>query len=72
MDKIKNILISKKLSGKITFGIGPKIFDHITNIEYNSILDLEKEFNCTLTLLSIENMPEDQFMLEQPDQTKKQ
>lgn len=43
-------LLEKTKITKVTVAIHPDIFEHITAHEYNAILALEKQFNCTITL----------------------
>lgn len=50
--KLQENLQSNKISGCITISMHPSIFTYITNVEYNSILSLEKEYNCTIVLVS--------------------
>ncbi len=48
----------------ITLSVNPKIFDFITHIEYNTILDLEKMYNCRITLLSSEDIEPTSYRVE--------
>ena len=34
----------------VTVYVHPKIFDHLNNVEYDAIIDLEKTFNATITI----------------------
>lgn len=52
--KLKQELESKKTGGNITLAVHPTIFHYITNVEYNSILYLEKNYKCKITLVSKE------------------
>ncbi|MFC1841851.1 Rne/Rng family ribonuclease [Candidatus Dependentiae bacterium] len=40
------------------------VFDHITSIEYDSILQLEKDFGCSLTLSEDKNFTLNQYKIE--------
>lgn len=50
--KVKQELESKKVSGNIVVSVHPTIFQYITNVEYNSVLNLEKNFKASITLVS--------------------
>ncbi len=49
---LKLKLLENKLAKNITLTVGPHLFNYITNSEYDSILHLEKESNCTITVIS--------------------
>ena len=44
--------------------INPEIFEHLTSIEYNAILSLEKLHKCKITLVSDKNLSINQFKIE--------
>jgi ribonuclease G len=44
--------------------INVDIFTYISSVEYNSILELEKEYSCTITLVSEKNFPLSQYKIE--------
>jgi len=52
LNKIKEKLSSGKLKGNVKIALHPKVFEYITSVEYNSIIALEKMFNCRLTLVT--------------------
>jgi ribonuclease G len=52
--KLKEALDTKKITGTITVSVHPSIFQYISNIEYNSVLFLEKQYNCKIMLVSKE------------------
>lgn len=54
---------SKKLKN-VTLIVNPEIFEFITNIEYNSILELEKINNCRITLISNEEIESVNYKME--------
>ena len=47
-----------------TLHVNSDIFENITETEYNSILELEKEFNCKITLTSQKNFRVNQYKIE--------
>ncbi|OGB83138.1 hypothetical protein A3F66_01515 [candidate division TM6 bacterium RIFCSPHIGHO2_12_FULL_32_22] len=49
---------------QITLSINPKIFDFITQVEYNTILKLEKEYHCKIILLSNQEIDETTYKVE--------
>jgi len=50
--ELKLKILENKQASEITLSVNPNIFEYITNTEYDSILSLEKEFNCTVTMAS--------------------
>ena len=49
---------------KAVFTVHPQVFDFIASIEYNSILVLEKDFECQITFKSNSSFLINQFKLE--------
>lgn len=49
---LKNELKAFKTLQHVVFSVNPQMFEFITHQEYNAILNLEKEFNCRITLIS--------------------
>jgi ribonuclease G len=64
LQKVQEELKVLKSARNIILSVNPAIFDFITTVEYNSILDLEKKFNCRITLLSKENIEPSAYKLE--------
>jgi len=54
--KLKDNLATKKLGKQVDLILSPRIFDYLTTYQYKSILELEKEFNCKITLVSDEKL----------------
>lgn len=42
-------LRNKTLQNKIQVAMNPALFDYLTTVEYNALLELEKTYNCTVT-----------------------
>lgn len=61
---IKNDLLTKKLAGNIKIKLNPTQLDHITNVEYNAILELEKEFKSQITLTDHPSLSINQYKIE--------
>ena len=61
LPKIKRELKKQSKGKDITIFLNPEIFDYITNIEYNTILTLEKEYGFKITLASDEKLGVMQF-----------
>lgn len=66
LDNFKKELQSGSPEGKIILRVNPSIFKNITNIEYNTVLALEKQFNCAITLVSEPEFAVDQYKIERP------
>jgi ribonuclease G len=64
LDKFKKELQAGSPQGKIILRVHPNIFKIITNVEYNAILVLEKEFGCEITLVSDSSFAIDQYKIE--------
>ena len=64
--KLKHELETKNTTGNITLAVHPTIFNYITNAEYNSILYLEKNYRCKITLVSRDYCTPGTYKLEQP------
>lgn len=62
---IKQALYSNKGQAMLTIALHPRVFDYITNQEYNSIFYFEKNFGCKLMLESDDEMPLDEFKIVQ-------
>ncbi|MGE0206442.1 MAG: Rne/Rng family ribonuclease [Candidatus Babeliales bacterium] len=56
LEKIKIALEKKKTEPKITLVLNHEMFEYMTGIEYNVILELEKKYNAKITLVSDETM----------------
>jgi ribonuclease G len=63
--KLRQELESKKAGGSITLAVHQTIFQYITNVEYNSILHLEKNYKCKITLISKEQCNLSSYKIEQ-------
>ena len=50
------ILTESKDLKNVTLFVNPKVFDFLTQIEFDAILNLEKEFNGTITVVSSEKL----------------
>lgn len=48
----------------IILSVNPKIFDFIAHIEFNSIISLENEFKCEITLLSNQDIELNSYKIE--------
>jgi ribonuclease G len=62
--KVKQEIETKKLSASITLAVNPSVFTYITNIEYNSVLYLEKAFKCKITIVSKETYSVGTYKIE--------
>lgn len=62
--EIKEDLLKQKTIKDCSIRLNPDIFNHITSIEYNAILYLEKEGRCKITLASDKNLGPTQYKIE--------
>ena len=62
---IRNDLLTKKeLRGALRIKLNTLQMDHITNIEYDAVLELEKEFSSQITLSSLDSLGVDRYKIE--------
>ena len=61
---LKIQLLSQKTLKSIELAVNKNVFDHMTSIEYNSILQLEKDFGCTITILEDKNFLLNQYKIK--------
>jgi ribonuclease G len=59
-DKLKD----QKAAKEIIIRVNPEIFNHLTSVEYNAILSLEKLYKCKITLMSDKNLTIGQYKIE--------
>jgi ribonuclease G len=64
LPKIKRDLAKKSKIMGATIFLNPEMFEYITNIEYNTILTLEKEYGFKITLASDESLGVMQFVVK--------
>ena len=63
---LKTELKKKKLVKKsLFFEINKAVFAFISSIEFNSILELEREFGCTITLVSNDEIDRHAFKIRE-------
>lgn len=53
-----------KACNEIILRLNPEIFEHMTSVEYNAILSLEKTHKCKIALVSDKNLNINQFKIE--------
>ena len=63
LPNIKQALYANKGHNMITIVLHPRVFDYITNREYNSIFYFEKNFGFKLILESDDEIPLDEFKI---------
>jgi ribonuclease G len=61
---VQEKLQSQKSGTQVSIQINPEIFNHLTSIEYNAILSLEKMYTCKITLVSDKNLSLCQYKIE--------
>ncbi len=62
LPRLKESLYSYK-NNNVMISLSPKNFEYITTIEYNAILQFEKDFKCTIMLASKEDLESYQFII---------
>ncbi len=58
--KLREEIVKKNYTGNVIFAVSNRTFDYIVHNEYLSILSLEKQFNCKITLESREDYEDTQ------------
>jgi Ribonuclease G/E len=61
---LKIQLLSHKTTRSIELAVNKDVFNQLTSIEYNSILQLEKNFNCAITILEDKNFLLNQYKIK--------
>ena len=56
--------LSKKNIKTIELAANKNVFDHLTSVEYNSILQMEKDFGCTITILEDKSFSLNQYKIK--------
>ena len=59
-DKLK----VQKTIKDIYIKVHPDIFKHMTSVEYNAILALERQYSCKIILVSDKNLTLNQYKIE--------
>lgn len=49
--KLKQDLSLKKMVKNVTLQVNPHVFEYIASVEYNAVIDLEKQFGCLITVV---------------------
>lgn len=62
--KVKATLKKQRKNISILLSLNPHLFTYMSTVEYNAILQLEKEFNCKIMLLSDKNLEINHYKLE--------
>jgi len=62
--KLRITLNSKSYGPEVHLLVSPAVFEHISTLEYNAILELEKSYNCKITVIRKDNMSTDQYKIE--------
>jgi len=63
--KVKMFLASKKEKKSYLFEVNKAVFDFLVSSEFNSVLDIEYQFGCVLTLVSKETIHRHDFRLKE-------
>lgn len=61
--EIKYALKAEKPTPALTIELNPEVFEMVSSVEYNSVLFLEKEFNCKVTLASRKDFDVTQYKI---------
>ncbi len=60
---IKQELATKRVDREVAVHLNQRIFNYITSTEYIAVLDLEKEYNCKITLMSDSSLTMNQYKI---------
>lgn len=63
--KVKMFLASKKEAKHYLFEVNKAVFDFLVSSEFNSVLDIEQQFGCVLTLVSKDTIHRHDFRLKE-------
>lgn len=63
--KVKMFLASKKEAKAYLFEVNKAVFDFLVSSEFNSVLDIEQQFGCVLTLVSKDTIHRHDFRLKE-------
>lgn len=63
--RVKDDLDRGIIAGSIALVLNPTMFSYITTVEYETILQFEREHNCTIMLISDEECPATSFTIQQ-------
>jgi len=58
-------LRNKTLQAKVQVSLNPILFDYLTTVEYNALLELEKMYHCTITAEQDENLQVHEYRIKQ-------
>jgi Ribonuclease G/E len=61
---IKHDFTTQKYGAAITVSVHTSVMNHIINVEYDSILELEKTYGCKITLASADHFSLSQYKIE--------
>lgn len=61
---LKEKLKALKTNAQVAIRINEEIFNHLTSIEYNAILSIERQYQCKITLVSDKNLSVNQYKIE--------
>lgn len=59
----KQALLTQELGADVHLSVAPPVFEHITNFEYDAVLQLEKEYRCKITIMLNDNFRFDQYKI---------
>jgi len=62
--ELKLQLLEKKVGKSVELAVNKDIFNHMTSVEYNSILQIEKDLECSVTLSEDKNLKLNQYKIK--------
>lgn len=63
LQNLKLSLLESPKGAQVLLSVNPELFEHIINVEYNAMLVLEHEFNCTITIESNPRLTREAYQL---------
>ena len=64
LNKLKAQIAANKITTDVSVTVNPKVFEYISNVEYNTVLHLEKLLKHTITLVSDEELLMKDYVVE--------
>lgn len=72
LEQVKQQMREKRPGNRIFLKMHPTVFEYLTTYEYNTILGLEKKYQCSVTLERKDSLEIDQYEFERKLSGKKQ
>lgn len=64
LQQVRLKLLENRKIKALSLAVHPHVFEHITHQQYNAILELEKQHNCSITMISNAQLTAEDYKLE--------